>query len=464
MNQSIVTLTDLSLQQRVVLEQRLQDRRRAKQTSSVPVAVPSTSQDDENLVIAEARSSVDDILSKFYGRFPWPWAPKKFSYLADERFEAVMLSQDLGDWQHRLLPDQPTIWVAGCGANQALIVAMRFPFATVIGSDVSEKSLELCAKNAAMMNVTNLELRRESINQASYRQAFDFIVCTGVIHHNANPQETLEKLSAALKPAGVLELMVYNRFHRTLTSSFQKAIRIFGENSGEVDFESDIDLAKRIALKFPVENRLSALLKQSEDTPESDFADLFIQPVEHSYTVQSLSALAQNCGLEIAHPCSSPYVRDRSHTHLWNLTFDDQDVQMRYESLSDQQRWQITNLLAHERSPDLWFYFCREDSPQPRKSEGQLCAEFLDRRFMKAETRQLSYVCEKDGVYRFAPTSISYPLPPADPAMKRILEAVEPDLSMREVLQRAEVATNFTNINRARIDLTTSGAPYLRAI
>jgi 2-polyprenyl-3-methyl-5-hydroxy-6-metoxy-1,4-benzoquinol methylase len=80
------------------------------------------------------------------------------------------------------------------------------------------------------LKISNLELRQESLNDIEYKHKFDYIICTGVIHHNASPETALNTLAKALKPTGILELMVYNRYHRIETTAFQKAIRILAGN------------------------------------------------------------------------------------------------------------------------------------------------------------------------------------------------------------------------------------------
>ena len=99
-------------------------------------------------MLTESQDSVDGLLAKFYRSFPWPWQPIKFDYLEDTDFSINMLNQDIGDFTHRTVPRNAKIWVAGCGTNQALHTALKFPHASVVGSDLSSKSLELCAKNA----------------------------------------------------------------------------------------------------------------------------------------------------------------------------------------------------------------------------------------------------------------------------------------------------------------------------
>ena len=201
MNNLASNVANLSPQQRAVLELKLKAKR---QNGGRPPAVNDVKADEENRVLAESQDSVDGLLAKFYRRFPWPWQPIKFDYLEDTDFGMNMLNQDIGDYSHSTVPRNAKIWVAGCGTNQALHTALKFPNASVIGSDLSSKSLELCAKNAKELGVTNLEVREESLNHVPYYEEFDYVISTGVIHHNADPKVTLDKLSAALKPGGIM--------------------------------------------------------------------------------------------------------------------------------------------------------------------------------------------------------------------------------------------------------------------
>ena len=182
MNTLTSNVANLSPQQRVILEQKLLARRQNSAPSPVEGNGVEHNSDEENRVLTESQDSVDGLLAKFYRRFPWPWQPIKFDYLEDTDFGINMLNQDIGDFTHRTVPRNAKIWVAGCGTNQALHTALKFPDAFVVGSDLSSKSLELCAKNAKELGVTNLEVREESLNHVPYNQEFDYVISTGVIH------------------------------------------------------------------------------------------------------------------------------------------------------------------------------------------------------------------------------------------------------------------------------------------
>lgn len=431
--------------------------------SNHPFTAHAGDDDAENTALANSNLAVDELLGDFYGTYPWPWQPTTFSHIDDFRLEAAMVNQDIGDWKHSRLAENPAIWVAGCGTNQALHTALKFPLGTVIGSDVSGPSLNLARTNAGKLGIANLTLRQESINQVEYQKQFDYIISTGVIHHNADPRATLERLSVALKPGGILELMVYNRCHRLLNTSFQKAIRIFGEQQKTLNFESDFLLARTLANNFPVRNQMAGLLAETRNAPDAEFADLLIHPLEHSYTIESIEALAANCGLEILMPCISTYAKFRSPTIDWNLHFANRELQNAYDAMPDTRRWQVSNLLLYEQSPLLWFYLQRVDSGHSRKSEQQICEEFLSRSFKKSSAKQATFI-RNENEWVLAPQAVPYPLEQPDAAVDEIYRLADPDNAMDRIFRYLGIEPTFQAVNRARVKLTTSSFPYLKAV
>jgi SAM-dependent methyltransferase len=424
-----------------------------------------TDADEQNLVLARSVDSGDQLPALFYERFPYPQQSTRFDYLTDQDFETAMLNQDIGDWSHRRIPEYPKIWVAGCGTSQAIVTALRFPKAVVLGSDVSARSLEICANYIEELGISNLEIVRSSINQAAYKSEFDYIICTGVIHHNTDPTFTLSKLATALKPDGILDLMVYNRYHKIASSAFQKAVRILsgGINSTDFDLDLELSIARRVADKFPTDNILGDYLSTRKGLPESLYADALINLVEHSFTVESLDRLTASCCLELLIPCVNA-ADDIRRTCLWNLKFGDEELQQRYDSLSDASRWQVSNLLLFEKSPSLWFYLQRSDCGKVRKSERQICEEFLDTVFFQTKMVQKSYVLSNNGRYISSPNVATYPVTPPDHSVREIYDSVDGKRSMRNIFHQLGIETAFPIVNQARIRLSTSTFPYIKAI
>jgi SAM-dependent methyltransferase len=371
-----------------------------------------------------------------------------------------MLCQDLGDFTHRRIPERPSIWVAGCGTNQAVITALAFPRATVLGSDVSQASLDVAARSMAELAIGNLALRAESINEAQYFAQFDYVICTGVIHHNANPEETLARLARSLRPQGVLQLMVYNKFHRVLSSSVQKAIRVL---SGDLDPGSDREreLAEALVQQFEPPGRMGEFLAGLRASRPEEIADSLMQPVEHSYTIEGLHRLAEAAGLQIELPCLNQFDRARGNLD-WNLQFSDRRLADPYRGLPDLDRWHVTNLLLCERSPLLWFYLRRSDAGT-RVTEEEVCARFLETTFVRVAARRRGYTLGSDDRYHPTPGSIEYPAPAGEP-YRSLLADADGRTPMAALLERRGFATEFPCANRWRLRLASSAFPHLRSV
>lgn len=416
--------------------------------------------DNNNVLLAADQATVDKINSRFYSRFNYPWYPREFPYWEDGDFWRKFLCQDIGDWTLTRLPQQMKIWVAGCGTNQAIFTALKYPDAAVTGTDVSPKSIEVCRNTARQLGIENLVLEEHSLNSGRYNDAFDYIICTGVIHHNANPAITLQALSKALKKNGVMELMVYNFYHRIITTAFQKAIHIIGRLGKDMNPEEEYAVTRQLMHNFPVNNLVREYLASLDKQEESLIADALIQPVEHSFTVESLNKMAQDCGLEILQHCVNQF--DVAEDRLtWNLPL----AHGGYSSLADLDRWQVGNLLMLEKSPMLWFYLQRKDADHPRYSEQEICDSFLNTTFQKAATNKQRFQLTAPGEYEEISTSQVFPAP-AKPVHKealKIFNTLEQSITMREALQKAGLDSSFRTINHLRINLSTSAFPYLIA-
>ena len=421
--------------------------------------------DGLNLQLAASQKDVDRLNKEFYGRFNYPWPPMTFQAFADPSFWPCHLNQDIGHWQGDRIPANPKIWVGGCGTNQSVITALKYPEAHVLGTDISLPSLETSEDSALQLGVENLELEEKSLNSATYEEEFDFVICTGVIHHNADPAVPLKRLAAGLKPGGVMELMVYNFYHMLLQGAFQTAIRGLCGDGASMSMEEELKTTRELIRSFPERNLMADFLNQFANAYESDLADNLLQPVMHSYTIETFVEMLDEAGLELLLPCVNQF--DRADNRLsWNMRFDDSSLQKRYEAMEDAKRWQLSNLLLFERSPMLWFYVQRKDSSFSRKSERQVCEEFLANRFEKKSTNVRLFSRDEKGEYLEQSQHQTFPGPLSthDHLAKLVFNAADPAKTMKEIFQELQLEPTFQNINRVRVNLTTSAFPYLTSV
>jgi SAM-dependent methyltransferase len=419
----------------------------------------------ESLAAAKDISSVDEMNAYFYGHIQYPGPVMKVERLAQVDLFSMMIGHDIGYWcDPDVISAHAKIWVAGCGRNQALITALRFPKSKIIGSDLSESSLTTCRAYAQQLGVENLELKKESINEITYREEFDYVICTGVIHHNADPAVPLAKLSRAMKPTGVLELMVYNVYHRLHTAAFQQVVRTFVGNPTAPDYLKELPLSKKLVKSFDVSGSMNSFLERyrSDDIKEAYFGDSLLQPVEHSYTIQMLENLAGKSNLEMLTFCVDQFSKTRDAVS-WNFDLKDPELQEKYLALPDSSRWQITNLLLQEKSPMLWFYLQRQDCPRSRKTEQQICEEFLKETFTRIDTMQQGYILQADGTYKPMPRQLPFPgrqLPSSDKAQS-VYKALDGNKPIGEIFDQIGLDISFQTVNDIRVRLATSAYPFI---
>lgn len=419
-----------------------------------------------NLHSAVSQADVDKQNKKFYGRFNFPWYPSLLSRYKDQAFWTRALNQDIGVWDHTRISENAKIWVAGCGTNQAVITALKYPQSDVTGTDISTESLAAARALADKMGVTNLTLEERSLNEVSYEDEFDIVICTGVIHHNSDPSIPLAALGKALKKNGIMELFVYNYYHRIITTAFQKAIRIMCSDDGQPNTDLELPLSAGIVnnTKGNCGRLMADFLQDLEGAHESRMADAILQPVEHSYTVETFNYLVEGRGLELVAPTINQWDKARDNLS-WELRFEDKNVESKYLALPDVQRWQIANLLLLEESPHVWFYVQRKDSDYPLKSTPQVCDEFLNIKFKKARTTFDLHVREKDESYPMAKKDSLYPAPlfPKDRRAAEVFEQVNGQLTMADILQRLDLTLDFQDLNELRLRLTSTAYPYIVA-
>ncbi|MCJ8270019.1 MAG: methyltransferase domain-containing protein, partial [Psychrosphaera sp.] len=294
---------------------------------------------------------------------------------------------------------------------------------------------------------------------------FDYVICTGVIHHNAAPEIPLKTLYKALKKDGILELMVYNYYHRIMTTAFQKAIRTLCSNTNEINVNDELPVCNNLIEQFPLDNYMADFLHSHKGRPEAEIADALLQPVEYSYTVESLNALAQAADLDILHPCINHYDIGASR-YNWNIDFENPQIKQQYLGLPDVQRWQVSNLLMENESPMVWFYLQRKDATIARKTEQQICTEFLATTFTKTATVSKNYVLTAEGEYSKSARNIPCPAPsvPQNPLFKSIYQWVDGQTSMQAIFDKLNIEVSFDAVNKIRVGLTGTGFPYLRVV
>src|SRR3984893_4367901 len=187
------------------------------------------------------------------------------------------------------------ILIAGCGTSQAAIHALREPDARVTAIDISETSLRHTRDLQRKYRLRNLDLHRLAIERVGeLGQTFDQIVCTGVLHHLADPDVGLRSLRNVLVPNGAMQLMVYATYGRAGIYMMQEYCRLLGVGASEAELR---DLDTTIGA-LSSDHPIAGVSRRAKDFRNPDaLADALLHPQDRAYTVPQLYAWLERCGL-----------------------------------------------------------------------------------------------------------------------------------------------------------------------
>ena len=240
---------------------------------------------------------VTTLVAEQYEAFAYP-AP--FADLAEEVAKGYF---QIGDpslygpllWP-RGKPDRPLrILVAGCGTMQAACTAFMNRNDEVVGIDLSEASLAHERYLQDKHGLTNLKLFQGDLREVGeIGGAFDVILCTGVLHHLADPAAGLAALRDVLAPEGVMVLMLYGATVRVGVYMLQDAFQRIGISQSQ----EGVAHLRRILSELPGRHYAQDYIRAAEELKhDTAVVDTFLHPQDRAYTVPHLLQLVENSGL-----------------------------------------------------------------------------------------------------------------------------------------------------------------------
>lgn len=200
-------------------------------------------------------------------------------------------------WPHKEYRADLDVLVAGCGTWQAAMHAFCHPEAHVVAIDISPASLGYTRELAQKYGLNNLELRQLSIEDVSeLDHQFDQIICTGVLHHMADPDAGLRALRSVLNPDGAMLLMVYGLYGRTGIYLIQEYCRRVDVGTSEKELTDLIEVLQQLPKFHPLLEAQGG----SRQFPNSPMTvDALLNPRDRAYSVPQLFDFVEGNGLSL---------------------------------------------------------------------------------------------------------------------------------------------------------------------
>lgn len=188
------------------------------------------------------------------------------------------------------------VLVAGCGSFSAAAIARTSPGCRVLGIDISRASLESTRQLAEKWGLTNLRLVPCAIEDvATLGETFDYIDCSGVLHHLADPVEGLRALKGVLRPDGAMHVMLYGEYGRHGVYLLQEACRTLGLGQDQYALGVLRRLLPHLMRRHPIRD----LVRTSDLTHDAGLVDLFLHAQDQAYTVPKIYAHLEAAGLQL---------------------------------------------------------------------------------------------------------------------------------------------------------------------
>ena len=245
---------------------------------------------------ADAARVGEDVRA-FYERHPYPPpvdSLEKYRQLGQDR-QKRRADYHLF-WPARPYREDQSILIAGCGTSQAAKHALRWPAAQVTGIDFSATGVRSTEELKRKYNLNNLQVFQIPIERVGDLQmSFDQIICTGVLHHLADPDAGLRALHRVLNPdGGAMHLMVYAPYGRTGIYMLQEFFRRIGVHANDLEIRDLIATLTALPPRHPLEN----LLREVPDLrEEAALADALLHPLDRAFSVPQLFDFIEKAGL-----------------------------------------------------------------------------------------------------------------------------------------------------------------------
>lgn len=198
-------------------------------------------------------------------------------------------------WDGIAIPAQPEILVAGCGTGrEAIQAAQLYAGARILAVDLSLASLAYALRKANELNIANIAFAQADIlSLTALPRQFDFIQCSGVLHHMRDPLAGWQILAGLLRPGGFMQICLYSEIARKPVVAAREFIAARGYESSP----TGIRQCRQAIFALREESPIKKIIGWNDFYTLSMCRDLIFHVQEHRFTTLQLENAIRRLGL-----------------------------------------------------------------------------------------------------------------------------------------------------------------------
>jgi len=256
------------------------------------------------------------------------------------------------------------VLIAGGGTGDATLhlaqqLSVANPDAEIIHLDLSQTSNDITQARLDHKGLNNVKVVKGSLLDLPNGElgAFDYINCSGVLHHLKAPDVGAKALCFVLKDHGVMSVMLYGEYGRRIVYDIQSLARMVStQDEGLV---SRIPLVREVLDALPAQNPLRNVFPL--EMPDNELVDRYLHSQDRAYTVPQIFEM-----LEVAALNFISFVPAANYDPL--LAVCAGDLHDRIKVLPEMQRMAFAEILRGSMDRHI-FFAAKKDHQCPQRPD-----------------------------------------------------------------------------------------------
>ena len=244
-------------------------------------------------------NTVSQAVSSMYEENPYPrWEVESISQdnLTMRQFANYkkLISHDF-DCTDKIIK----VLVAGCGTGQQIVsLSGLFKNSLIDAIDISAASLAYAKRKVEELKLDNINFSKTDIlDLQSFNKKYDYIECSGVLHHMEDPEKGFEILVNSLNSNGIIKVGLYSSIAR---STINKAREFIKNKNIKFSIENLRDFRTNVIEKEPIYKEFDKLLNYADFYSTSNCRDLLFHIQEKQYNLKDIKKLIDKFNMKFA--------------------------------------------------------------------------------------------------------------------------------------------------------------------